>query len=117
MSGKVHLSPAELVDAQIEAYNDHDLERFCSFFAEDVEIGRLGQDRGLLSGKDALAARYSARFAETPDVHCTIDRRIALGTFVIDAERLINTGPDERHVIALYQVEGGRIRRVWFVEG
>lgn len=117
MSGGPSLSPAALVDAQIEAYNDHDLERFCSFFADDVEVGRLGQDGTLLSGKSELKARYRSRFSETPDVHCTIDQRITLGSFVIDAERLINTGPEARHVIALYQVEGSQIRRVWFVEG
>lgn len=109
--------PVALVEGQLAAYNDHDLERFCSFFAADVEVALFGSDQPALRGMDAFRRRYTERFAGTPDIHCTITQRLVQGQFVIDQERLTMSGAPERSVVAIYQVDGDLIRRVWFIEG
>lgn len=113
MSGGVEQDAVSIVEGQVAAYNDHDVERFCAYYAEDIEVSSLGSDTPTIAGKDNFRAHYRLRFSEMPNIHCTIEQRIALGEFVIDLERLTNAGPEELRAVALFQVKAGVIRRVW----
>jgi hypothetical protein len=108
------VSAADVVQRQVEAYNDHDLDRFVSAYSETIAIFRMPSADPSISGKRQLAEFYSTQRFNLPGLRAEIVNRIVLGDKVIDHERVwgVRDGPIE--VAAIYQVVGDLIERVWF---
>jgi hypothetical protein len=108
--------PAEIAEAQLVAYNAQDLERFCSFYAEDLVVAELN---GVvqLTGRAAFQEKYARMFRESPANRVELLGRITLGDVVIDHERVFRT-PDAApfEVAAIYTFKGQKIVRVDFVK-
>jgi uncharacterized protein (TIGR02246 family) len=105
------LSASDVVQAQLEAYNAQDLDKFCSFYADDCVIAELN---GAVTqrGQEAVRQRYGAMFAANPRNRARIANRIAVGDYVIDHEE-VERGPGQRlTVIAIYTVKDGLITRL-----
>jgi hypothetical protein len=108
-------SPQQAAQRQLEAYNAQDLERFAACYADDIEAYELPAGTLLFRGRDALRPRYARLFAANPRLHCRLTGRIVEGPFVIDHEELSGRADGgSARAVAIYQVEDGRIRRVWF---
>jgi hypothetical protein len=106
-------APAAIVQAQVDAFNKGDSDRFSSFYADDVELFDLGSTSApTLSGRAALIARYKPMLSKYHP-KATIISRIVSGSFVIDHEKT-EAGRRSTTGVAIYRVEGGKIRRVWF---
>jgi hypothetical protein len=72
------LEPRDVVQAAIDAYHAHDLDRCLSYYAPDVVV--RGADGNVTAGdRDAVRARYARSMAENPDLHYEIPNRISLG--------------------------------------
>ena len=107
--------PETLAQRQLEAYNAKDVERFAACYADDVEAFELPAGTLLFRGREALRVRYARLFAANPNLHCRLTARITEGAFVIDQEELTGRADGGgARAVAIYQVEGGRIRRIWF---
>ena len=110
--------PEAIVQAQLEAYNARDLTAFLATYAEDAELFEH-PSKLLASGMAQLRERYAARFAD-PNLHALVVKRIVIGNFVIDQEkvtRMFPGGPGTLDAVAMYEVHGQRIARVWFIFG
>ena len=111
-------SPEAVVQAQLEAYNAHDLDAFAATYADDVELIELPDDV-FVRGIAQLRERYAKAFAD-PTLRADIVNRIVVGNTVVDHERVRRTspeGPGTIEAIAMYVVEKGKITRVWFRRG
>ncbi|MBN2492004.1 MAG: amidohydrolase family protein [Planctomycetes bacterium] len=109
-------SAGDVVQRQVNAYNARDLEAFVETFSTDVELFWLGERKPYATGRGELRTRYGRFFAENPKVHCEVVRRICQSSHVIDQEKVTGLAQGEvLEATAIYQVELGRIRRVWFV--
>jgi imidazolonepropionase-like amidohydrolase len=110
-------SPEAVVQLQLERYNAHDLEGFLATYAPDAELFDLPPARPWASGAAGMREIYGGMFARLSELHCDIASRIVEGPFVIDQE-ICRATPNARPVraSAIYQVENGKIRRVWFAE-
>ena len=75
------------VDAQLKAYNAHDLDRFVACYSPDVVI-RDGQGTILVQGREAMRREFAALFAEEPSLRCEVTTRIDLGSYVVMEERV-----------------------------
>jgi hypothetical protein len=82
---------AEVVDAQVDAYNRHDLESFLTCYSPDVTV-QNGRGETLLSGIDALRRQYGGWFTDYPDLHVEVRHRLSSGTWVVDEEHVTMTG-------------------------
>lgn len=102
------------VQAQLEAYNARDLERFVACYTEDVRI-EDGAGNLMMQGHDAMRERYGPMFAQNPDLHCRIVSRIRIGEYVVDEERITGRGPAEVHAVAIYRLQGDHIAHVRFL--
>jgi hypothetical protein len=107
--------PTQVVQAQVDAYNRHDLEAFVATYSPDVEVRMLPADSALVNGSAALRQAYEFLLHVPPEYAVAITQRIASGCFVIDNERVrVNgTQPAADAGVAIYQVEDHLIRRVW----
>jgi len=109
------VSPADLAQAQLDAYNAHDLEAFLACYAEAVEVRDFPSGELRLAGRAAMRARYGPLF-ERPGLHAELVDRIALGAAVIDQES-VRVLRDQTLVsaVAVYEVADELIQRVWFI--
>ena len=106
-------SPEALVQQGIDAYNAHDANAFAAVYGENMQLFDLGGEL-FLYGREALRERYAMLFANAPQIHVEIARRIVVGDVVIDEERITGTASGgDAHVGVIYEVANGLIERVW----
>lgn len=105
-----------VVQAQLEAYNRHDLDAFAATYAPEVR-GYRYPDRLMFTGLAELRSTYGQFFASAPAVRARVVRRIVHGNFVIDHEEVTGM-PDGQtlRAVAIYEVRDGRIASVRFIQ-
>jgi hypothetical protein len=105
------------VEAQLMAYNARDVDAFMACYTEDCVVEDADGLR-MMAGQTEMRERYTALFAGSPKLHCTLVSRIRVGEHVIDEERItgrLSTPPGEtRHAVAVYKVRGDKICHVRF---
>jgi hypothetical protein len=107
--------PEVIVQRQVDAFNARDLEAFLATYDPAVELYDH-PDSLSLSGLESMRSEYGALFERVPEVHVDIVSRIVHGRYVIDLEHVTGL-PDgyEARAVALCEVQGEKIRRVWFI--
>ncbi len=115
-------SAVAVVQAQVDAYNAHDLDAFVGTYADDVVIARRRDNKILTEGKPALRETYAKAFATVPHIHATIAERKLDGDHVVLDHEMVSGAPndagrDEPRDAGWvrYEVEQGVIRRVEFL--
>lgn len=106
------------VRGQLEAYNARDIDAFMRFWADDCQYYAF-PDQLLANGAAEIRARHIVRFQE-PDLQGKLLKRMAVGTMVIDQETVTRTfpeGPGEVDVLAIYEINNGKIAKAWFKMG
>ena len=106
------------VQKQLEAYNARDIDAFMEWWADDCQYYEF-PSRLLASGAAEVRERHVARFKE-PNLHGALAKRIAVANVVVDQETVTRTfpdGPGEVDVVAIYEVENGKITKAWFKMG
>jgi hypothetical protein len=106
--------PVEVAQAQLDAYNEQDIDAFAEVFAENAEVFmNLGDSVPTMVGREVIRERYGKMFKDNPDNKSTLIGRMVQGNFVFDHEYI--TGRNEPfQLMAIYEVEGGKIVRCWF---
>lgn len=107
------MTPREVVQRQLDAYNAQDLDAFCACFAETCIIETLHGDR-IAAGLAAVRERYRKLFTDCPGNRARLVNRITVGAFVIDHEDIDRGNGERFEAIAIYTVRDGRIVRVDF---
>ena len=112
------MQPADLVQAQLDAYNRKDIDALLATYAPDAEHYLLHGDL-MAKGHDQLRPRFLARFTE-PDLHAELRSRTVFGHIVIDCEVVTRNFPEGRgtvEMLCIYEVDGAHIRRASFALG
>ena len=107
-------SPDAIVERQLEAYNQRDLEGFLATYSDDVVLVNFPGEV-LYIGKDEMRARYGTMFRDSPDLNCEVVSKMILGNTVIYHERVTGRVGGPIEVLAIYRVRGEKITRVEFV--
>ena len=108
------MSPADVAQRQLDAYNDRDLARFVAEYSETVRVFRPPATEPVISGKAALGDYYAANRFNNPGLRAELLHRIVLGDRVIDHERIHGMRDQPFEVAAVYQVVNGKIEEAWF---
>ncbi|MGB4843250.1 MAG: amidohydrolase family protein [Ferruginibacter sp.] len=111
-SSFINATPEMLAQQQLNAYNAHDLEAFLEPYAEDVEIYQF-PDKLLYKGKTEMRKQYQF-VTKTPELFCRLVNRIVQGNMVVDQEEVAGFGNRLVHATAIYIIEEGKIKRVYF---
>ena len=106
----------DIAQKQLDAYNAQDLDTYVSFFADDCIVSGLNGTPTETS-RDAIKARYAKAFAQFPKNKAFLKSRIAVGSTVIDHEKVVRApGGEEFEIIAIYSFRDGLIARVDFAK-
>jgi hypothetical protein len=108
------ISAAEVVQRQLDAYNAHDLAAFVATYAEDAELTRVGGVDAPVAGRRAIAELYASRVFNRPGHRAELLGRLACGNKVVDHERVFGLSDEPFEALAVYEVTGDLIRKVWF---
>lgn len=106
-------SPEQVVQAQLEAYNQGDLDSFMDTFDQNV-IFKDAQGNITMQGWDAVKERYKAYFEASPNLHSEIQKRIVQGNYVIDHEHITGRygNPEVYELVLVFEVRQGKITGV-----
>ena len=108
------MTPAAIVQRQLDAYNAHDLDRFAECFSDDVCLFRMPSDTPGTVGKTAMRAFYAEHRFSIPGLRAELLNRIVLGDTVADHERIHGLGEQPSEVMAVYRIIDGVIASVRF---
>lgn len=106
--------PVDVVQAQLDAYNNQDINAFAAVFSQDAKLYKnLGDTEPTMTGREEIRQRYGAMFKSYPENKSTLIGRMIQGNFVFDHEQI--TGRDKPiTIMAIYEVINGKIVRCWF---
>lgn len=107
--------PEEVVQQQVEAYNQGAIEAFVACYSEDATVTDLGQNETLGRGRAAIREHFGELFETFPDLHCEVKEQFRVGEYVVLNEHVTGTG-EPRDTLALYRVEDGLIQGLWLGE-
>lgn len=108
-------SPADIVQQQINAYNDRNLDAFLNTHSTDIKVYQY-PDSLIFSGLPAMRSGYQSLFKNAPDLHAKITDHITYGNYVIEKGRVTGLPNDTtREGVAIYRVIDEKIDRVWFI--
>ena len=114
-ASKLSISPQELVDAKIAAYNEGNIRDFVNVFADDVKTFHDGSHTPRLSGIKALEASYAKLFEVHPELHSEVKGKIIQDNYVIYQELVSGiTDGDDFIVTGIYEVRDNKIQNIWF---
>ena len=108
--------PIDVVQAQVDAYNAHDLDRFLACYAEDAMIYDLSEERPVVHGHSAMREAYSFLEGVPEGFRVEIIDRLVSNALVVDTERFVGLpeGMELPDAVAVYEVRNGKIQNVWF---
>jgi hypothetical protein len=96
---------ALVVNAQLAAYNAHDMEAFLATYAEDAEVST---PRGTRRGHDALRAAYGPLFTEG-SCRAEVVSRLVVGDSLVDLRVATGLAPQPVRILMAYRVAGATI--------
>ena len=106
------------VRKQLDAYNARDIDAFMQWWSDDCEYYEFPA-RLLASGAAQIRERHVTRFKE-PNLFGKLIKRSVVDNLVVDQEVVTRTFADgigEVDVLAIYQIENGKIAKAWFKMG
>lgn len=112
------MTPEAIIQRQLDAYNAHDLDALMATYADEAQQFEH-PDKLLATGSAQIRERFSARFKE-PNLHAQLVKRIVAGNIVIDHEQVTRTFPEgagKLELVAIYEVQHGKIAKAWFILG
>ena len=108
-------TPLSLVQQQLNAYNARNIEAFLAPYADDVELYNF-PNKLTGKGKEFMRKTYQQMFAALPYLHCEVKERIIQGNTVIDHERVMIRKNEFTKATAIYKIENGKIKKVYFIQ-
>lgn len=108
------MKPEQLINKQLEHYNNHDIDGFLSTYHNDAKLYTFGKVDPDLSGIEEMRIRYTERFMNK-NLKVVINNRIVKDNIIIDEELIYGIADDVKTVIAIYEVVDDKIKKVTFM--
>lgn len=109
------MSNSELVDKQLEAYNNLDIDSFIACYSDDIEVFMLESNQLLTKGIEQLRSTMKKSFESNPKSKTTLISRIEQKNLVIDIEKITGHIEDKTtKSLAIYEIIENRNHKLWF---
>ena len=109
---------AKVVQAQLDAYNARDIDRWLETYSGDAEHFMLHAG-SLAKGHPAIRKRMEDRFQD-PALHAELLHRTCMENVIVDHEVVTRTFPDglaSVEMVCVYEVHAGKIVNATFAIG
>jgi hypothetical protein len=106
-------SPEKIVQIQVEAYNNRNIDAFLATYDDNIKIYDF-PNIFRYEGKEKMKKIYSSLFKEVPNLLCEIKKRIIMGNKVID-EEYVRVNDEFISAVAIYEVKNNKIIKVTFI--
>lgn len=107
-------SPETIVNVQLEAYNNRDIDAFLATYADDIELFNFPNSK-TTEGVEQMRLIYGSMFERVTNLKAEIKNRIVIGNKVID-EEYVTFGEQSISAVAIYEVHDGKISKVIFIK-
>ena len=98
------MTPEELINKQLEAYNACNIDGFVATCAKDIMV-RDGDGKVICKGAKEVRERYGPLFADNPNQMAIIEQRLTGGPYVIDEEVVVGRKDGvQRRALIVYRV-------------
>lgn len=111
-AGEAVLSPLDVVNKRMDAYNQHDLKAFLAMYSETVQVYTY-PDKQLAEGKVHLQSIFEPMFKES-NIAVKIHQQIEKDSYVINQET-VTYSDKKTNYVSIYKVVDGLITEVRFV--
>jgi len=109
------LTPSDIAQGQLDAYNKQDIDQFLLWYSENVEIYNFPNEL-VYSGKEEMRKRYMAAWKQNPNQKAEVTERMSVGNTAMDKEHVTGRANNiEINVIAIYNIADNKIQKVYFV--
>ncbi len=110
-----------LAQGQLDAYNQRDIDKFCSYYHHQVEAwdvnGQTHQTELICRGIEDFRKIYGQKFETTPELFCELKHRTITKFAVLDEELVtVNKEKPQIHAVALYHFKDNLIYRIHFTK-
>lgn len=110
------MSPEEIVQNQLNAYNNRDIDVFVDCHNSDAQLYLFSEKEPFVKGQEQIRATYSEIFNTSPTLFSKLINRIVMGNKVIDHEEITGRkGVDVLELIAIYEVDETTIVKAHFI--
>lgn len=103
-----------VVERQLVAYNNKDIDAFMLCYDVDVKVYRF-PDELMYSSHEEMRERYHKLFQTYPQMNADVTKRIEQGKYVIDHEYITGRTEEPFTATAMYEVKDDIIIKVWFL--
>lgn len=108
------MTAEEVVQANLDAYNTHDINNFVSYFSEDITLVNFADGSVTANSKNAVREIYDPYFKASPNLHSKILKRTVFGNKVIDHEYITGRYGNEEalELVLIYEVKDQKINKI-----
>ncbi len=108
------ISAEKIVEKNLKAYNNRDINGFMASFSPDIALYNLGDSKPSISGFESIKSFYKKVFDASPKLHSTILKRIVYDNKVIDHERIVGrVGADKPvEIVLIYEIKANKIAKL-----
>lgn len=105
------VNPERVVQANLDAYNAHDIKTFMSHFSENITVYNFNDGEQTANGIAAVRTIYEPYFKVSPDLHSKILKRTVFDNKVIDHEYITGARGSKQpfEIVLIYEVENDKI--------
>jgi hypothetical protein len=108
------MSPEQIVDKQIAAYNERNADAFAAAYSDDVHVFLMPNLKLAIRGRQALRAHYASNVFTKEGLHAKVISRISVGNKVTDHELTHGLASQPVESIVVYEIVNDLIQVVWF---
>ncbi len=108
------MTPEQIVQENLDFYNNRDINGFMTSFSENIKIYNLGDPKPTVIGLENVKKVYTNLFEKSPKLYSTILKRIVFGNRVIDHESIAgrNGNTEVLELVLIYEVNDQKIYKI-----
>lgn len=114
VSLSAQMTPEEVVQKQLETYNNRDIDGFMSVIDKEITMHNFATGDVTLKGFDACKKVYAALFEASPKLHSKILSRTTFDNKVIDHEHITGRKGSDTPIelVLIYEVNHEKITKI-----
>lgn len=114
ISISAQMTPEEVVQKQLESYNNRDIEEFMAVIDENVTMHDFSTGEITLEGYSACKKVYTALFETSPKLHSKILTRTVFDNTIIDHEFITGRKGSDTPIelVLIYEVNREKITKM-----